>query len=153
MRQNFKKMAVYLTVARLFWWFLAQQLTQTPYSGPTDPIGQNVPSISPITPFLLASTKFSDFELVTGSRIYASNGLYKNIEQSAILTPKSNRRVTVEPNLFAHSEIASWEHKLEANTVKEHAALSTLESRELGRQVTRIYYFFVPNYSRRVLLR
>ncbi len=75
-------------------------LTQTPYPGPTEPIGQNMPLLSPSTPFRLAHTKFSDFEYMTGSSTCASNGLYENIEKIAISTPKSDHRVTVRPNFF-----------------------------------------------------
>ncbi len=93
-------------------------LTRTPYPGPTEPIGQNRPLLSPSTPFRLALTKFSDFEYMTGSSTCASNRLYENIEKSAISTPKSDHRVTVRPNFFlAHLGIVSWEYKLEANKV------------------------------------
>ena len=71
------------------------------------PFSQNISLISPSALFQLAPTKFSDSEYMTGSRTYASNGLYENIEKSAISTSKSDGRVTVGPNFFAHFGIAS----------------------------------------------
>jgi hypothetical protein len=95
--KKFQKMsaAVCLSICRSshFLKILAQHLTQTPiYPGPTEPIGQNMPWQPPSIPFRLAISKFSDFEYMTGSRTYASNGLYENVGKSAISTPKSERR-------------------------------------------------------------
>jgi hypothetical protein len=100
-------LAVCLSIARSshFLRFLTQHLTQTPSCGPTGPIGQNVPLLSPSTPFRLTLTKFSDFQYMTGMTAGASNRSCENIEKLAIATLKSPHRVTVRPNFFLRTSV------------------------------------------------
>ena len=73
--------------------------------GPTVPIGQNVPSLSPRTPYRLTLIKFLDFDYMTGPSNDASNRLYENTEKLAIATPKSSHRVTISPDFFLRTSL------------------------------------------------